>query len=138
MIKFTEVVFHNSETLIYFRMHMSLLLILYDPPYGSERSYNGLRLALALKKEDAEYQVNVFLIGDAVSCAVLGQKTPNRFYNIERMIRALVTKKVEIKLCGGCLDARGIDESAIISRTKRSNMSELAKWTLEADKVITF
>jgi uncharacterized protein involved in oxidation of intracellular sulfur len=62
---------------------MSLLLILNDPPYGTERSYNGLRLALALKKEDADRQVNVFLIGDAVSCAVSGQKTPDSYYNLE-------------------------------------------------------
>jgi uncharacterized protein involved in oxidation of intracellular sulfur len=117
---------------------MSVLLILNDSAYGTERSYNGLRLAIALKKEDAEQEVNVFLIGDAVSCVVSGQKTPDGYYNLERMIRALVTKKVEIKLCGGCLDARGLDESALISGTKRSNMGELAKWTLEADKVITF
>ena len=67
-----------------------------------------------------------------------GQKTPDGFYNLERMIRALVTKKVEINLCGGCLDVRGIDESSLISGTKRSSMNQLAKWTPEADEVITF
>ena len=82
--------------------------------------------------------MNVSLIGDAVSCAVSGQKTPDGYYNLERMICALVTKKAEIKLCGGCLDARGIDESSLISGTKRSSMSELARWNLEAEKVITF
>jgi uncharacterized protein involved in oxidation of intracellular sulfur len=117
---------------------MSLLLILNDPPYGTERSYNGLRLALALKKEDVERQINIFLIGDAVSCAVSGQKTPDGYYNLERMIHALVTKKVEFKCCGGCLDARGINEGLLISGVQRSSMSELASWTLESDKVISF
>jgi uncharacterized protein involved in oxidation of intracellular sulfur len=31
---------------------MNILLILNDPPYGTERSYNGLRLAGALAKRE--------------------------------------------------------------------------------------
>ncbi len=65
---------------------MSILLILNDPPYGTERSYNGLRLAMALKKENPDVSVNIFLIGDAVSCAMSGQKTPDGYYNLERMV----------------------------------------------------
>ena len=117
---------------------MSILLILNDPPYGTERSYNGLRLAMALKKENPDTTVNVFLIGDAVSCAVSGQKTPDGYYNIERMIRALTTKKVSISCCGSCLDARGLKEEFLISGIERGTMSILAKWTLESENVISF
>ena len=117
---------------------MSILLILNDPPYGTERSYNGLRLAMALKKETPDTTVNVFLIGDAVSCAVSGQKTPDGYYNIERMVRALITKKVSISCCGSCLDARGLKEEFLISGIERGTMSILAKWTLESDNVISF
>lgn len=117
---------------------MSVLLILNDPPYGTERSYNGLRLAVALKKENFNADVNVFLVGDAVSCAVSGQKTPDGYYNLERMIRALVTKKVSIKCCGVCIDARGLKEEFLVSGVERGSMSDLAKWSLESDKVITF
>jgi uncharacterized protein involved in oxidation of intracellular sulfur len=117
---------------------MSLLLILNDPPYGTERSYNGLRLAIALKKENPEFAVNVFLIGDAVACAVSGQKTPDSFYNLERMIRSLLTKKVAIMCCGTCLDARGLNEESLVSGVKRGRMSDLAKWSLESEKSITF
>jgi len=46
---------------------MKILLILNDPPYGTERSYNGLRLAKALARKDAE--VTLFLMVDAVRCA---------------------------------------------------------------------
>ena len=117
---------------------MNLLLILNDPPYGTERSYNGLRLGMALKKENPEHQVNIFLIGDAVSCAISGQKTPEGYYNLERMIRALVTKKVNIKCCGTCLNARGLNEEVLVSGVKRGSMSDLAEWTAMSDKVITF
>jgi uncharacterized protein involved in oxidation of intracellular sulfur len=62
------------------------LLILNDAPYGTERSYNGMRLANALGKDEGD-EVRVFLIGDAVSCAKRDQKTPNGFYNLERMLK---------------------------------------------------
>jgi DsrE/DsrF-like family len=43
---------------------MKALIVLNDPPYGNERSYNGLRLANALaKREDVE--LRVFPMGDA-------------------------------------------------------------------------
>lgn len=117
---------------------MNFLLILNDPAYGTERSYNGLRLAMALKKERPEDTVRVFLIGDAVTCAVSGQKTPDGYYNLERMIRALVGKSVDIKCCGACIDARGLDESSLVAGVKRGTMSDLAKWTAASDEVITF
>ena len=63
-------------------------IILNDGPYGTERSYNGLRLAMAMAKADSPVQV--FLMADAVACAVKGQKTPNGFYNIERMLKSLL------------------------------------------------
>ncbi|MBY8998551.1 MAG: DsrE family protein [Candidatus Thorarchaeota archaeon] len=115
-----------------------LLIILNDPPYGTERSYNGLRLAMTLKKAYPDLKVNVFLLGDAGSCAVAGQKTPDGYYNLERMIRAIVTKKVSVICCGTCLDARGLSDDYLVTRVKRSTIGDLGKWTVEADKVVTF
>ena len=65
------------------------LFILNDPPYGTERSYNGLRLAGSLAKREGE-EIRVFLIGDASSCAKRGQKVPNGFYKLENMLRAVL------------------------------------------------
>ncbi len=129
---------HNSNIKYIYCLSMSILLILNDPAYGTERSYNGLRLAMALKKENPHEKVNIFLIGDAVSCVVSDQKTPDGYYNLERMIRALVTKKVSISCCGTCLDARGLKEESLVSGVERGTMSTLAKWALECEKVITF
>jgi len=66
---------------------MNVLMILNDPPYGTERSYNALRLAGALAKRDGE-EVKVFLMGDAVGCAMANQKLPEGYYHIDRMILA--------------------------------------------------
>lgn len=114
---------------------MSILIILNDPPYGTERSYNGLRLAMALAKNDAT--ITVFLLADAVACAKRGQKLPDGYYNIERMIKS-VSRKGEVLLCGTCMDARGIADEEIIEGTSRSTMDELVKHTLESDKVLVF
>jgi len=66
---------------------MKHLIILNDPPYGTERCYNGLRLAHALFKSDADAEVTIFLMADSVVCAKKGQKTPDGYYNVERMLK---------------------------------------------------
>ncbi len=65
------------------------LLIINDGPYGSERPYNALRLAMNLVKREAVH-VRVFLMGDGVQCAIKGQQTPQGYYNIERMFTAVM------------------------------------------------
>ena len=69
----------------------SYLFIINDAPYGSERPYNALRLANNLCKRE-RVEVHVFLTGDGVLCARKGQKTPEGYYNIERMIKFLASK----------------------------------------------
>jgi uncharacterized protein involved in oxidation of intracellular sulfur len=112
-------------------------VILNGPPYGDERSYNGLRLAGSLsKRPDAE--VRVFLLGDAVGCAVAGQKLPDGYYHLDRMIQAVVRHGAEVGCCGSCLDARGIRDELLVEGARRSSLEELTDWTTWADRVLTF
>ncbi len=67
------------------------LFIINDSPYGSERPYNALRLALNLVKR-ADASLRVFLMGDGVNCAIAGQKTPEGYYNVERMLKSLAKR----------------------------------------------
>lgn len=46
---------------------MKILFLLNDPPHGTERSYNGLRLAKSLQKNSDELEVTIFLMADAVN-----------------------------------------------------------------------
>jgi len=111
-------------------------IIINDPPYGSERPYNALRLANSLiKKEDI--RVKVFLMGDAVTCAGRGQKTPDGYYNIERMLKPVV-RRGRVLLCGTCMDARGMKEENIAEGCKRSTLDELTDLTISSDKVLVF
>ena len=116
---------------------MKTLFILNDPAYGTERSYNGLRLAGSLAGRD-DSEVRVFLIGDAVTCAMANQKVPDGYYHLDRMVEALARHGGEIGCCGTCLDARGIDDSALTKGARRSTLDELTESTVWADKVITF
>ena len=116
---------------------MKLLFILNDPPYGSERTYNGLRLArTAVHKAGVE--VRVFLIGDAVAAAKNGQKVPAGYYNVGGMLDGVIRHGGVVGICGSCIDARGIGESELVAGASRSSMDELAGWTLDADKVLVF
>lgn len=117
---------------------MKGLFILNDPPYGTERCYNALRLAHALLKTDAETEVIVFLMADAVIAARAGQKTPDGYYNVERMLKRVLTGKGQVLLCGTCMDARGMSDDGVIGGERHSTMDELSAAILAADKVLAF
>ena len=65
-----------------------LTIILNEAPYGSEKSWNGLRLASTCASEGMT--VNVFLMGDSVTAAKAGQSTPEGYYNMAKMLESLI------------------------------------------------
>ncbi len=113
---------------------MKILIILNDPPYGTERSYNGLRMAKALYEEA---EVTLFLMADAVNCARKGQKVPEGFYNLELMIQSVV-RHGRVLMCGTCMNARGLQDEDTVEGTQRSTIKALAAETIAADKVLVF
>jgi uncharacterized protein involved in oxidation of intracellular sulfur len=115
---------------------MKTLMILNDAPYGSERTYNGLRLAGSLARKGAE--LRLFLMGDAVGTAKAGQKVPSGYYNAATMLGSVIRHGGTVGVCGSCIEARGIGESELLQGACRSSMDELTAWTLEADKVLVF
>jgi len=118
---------------------MKALIIINDPPYGTENAYNALRIANQLGrdyKEDVE--IRIFLMADAATCALAGQDTPDGFYNIARMLKLSVSKGAKVKICGTCAAARGIKEAEFVKGTELSTMEELAEWIVTSDKVMTF
>ena len=114
-----------------------VLIIVNNPAYGADETYNAIRLAAALSRRE-EAGVSVFLMGDAVTCAVAGQRTPDGYYVLDRMLRSFARHGGRIACCGTCLDARGLTEGSLIDEAARSTMDELADWTLESDQVLVF
>ena len=114
-----------------------ILIIINDAPYGTEKAYNALRMAKTLQKEH-NVDVKIFLLADAVTCGLPNQKTPNGYYNIEKMLKLVIKRGAEVKSCGGCSEARGIDKIKFIEGVELSNMKEFAQWTVDCDKVLVF
>ena len=117
---------------------MKVLFILNDAPYGSEKVYNALRLAMKLQQEHAGSEIRIFLMADAVTAALPGQTTPQGYYNVERMFKAVVNKGGQVKVCGTCAEGRGIHKLGLIEGAEISTMSQLAQWVADSEKVLTF
>jgi len=117
---------------------MKFLLILNDPPYGTERVYNGLRLATNILAKHDEAEVSLFLMGDAASASKSGQQTPNGYYNVERMLANVLRRGGAVMVCGTCMDARGLTDVELVQGASRSTMDELTEMTVNADKVLVF
>lgn len=63
-------------------------------------SYNALRLVQALINKELAAQLTAFLMADAVLAAKAQQKTPDGYYNVERMLKRVVASKGVLLLCG--------------------------------------
>jgi uncharacterized protein involved in oxidation of intracellular sulfur len=113
------------------------LFVLNDPPYGTERSYNALRLAGALSKRKGE-EVRIFLLGDAAGCARARQKVPDGSCDIEVVLRTAARNGVEVGACGTCMDARGLDDGTLAEGARRGTLEQLADWTQWADRTLAF
>ena len=117
---------------------MKVLIIINDAPYGTEKVYNALRLVMTLQKEHADVEVNIFLMADAVTSTLPRQFTPQGYYNTEKMLKAVIEKGGQVKVCGVCSEARGITGLDLIKGVELSTMADLAQWVVESDRVITF
>lgn len=117
---------------------MKILFIINDAPYGSEKAYNALRMGIQTFQSDPQAEVRIFLMADAATAALPGQKSPDGYYNIERMLKIILKKGGQVKICGSCAEARGIKELPLIEGAEISTMKELVEWTLDSDHVLTF
>ncbi|TVR76614.1 MAG: hypothetical protein EA409_13150 [Saprospirales bacterium] len=117
---------------------MKALIIINDAPYGSEKAFNALRIANQLNKDHPKTEVAIFLMADAVNCAIPNQTTPNGYYNIERMLKISTRNGSRLLLCGSCLEARGLKGIELLSNSQISTMAELTREIMESDKVLTF
>ena len=114
-----------------------VLIIANGAAYGSESLFNALRLAIAIKEQDSQVPMNVFLMSDAVVAGLRGQQ-PKEGYNLKQMLEILLAQKTDIKLCKTCTDGRGMTGLPLIDGVEIGTLVELAEWTLSADKVLTF
>ena len=115
----------------------SIVIIASGAAYGSESLFNSLRLAIALREQDERVALKLFLMSDAVTAGLRGQR-PAEGYNIQQMLEILTAQGVPVKLCKTCTDGRGITALALADGVAVGTLVELAQWTLAANKVLTF
>ena len=111
-----------------------IVIVANGAAYGSESLFNSLRLAIALREKESDLALQIFLMSDAVTAGLKGQK-PAEGYNIQQILTA---QNVPVKLCKTCTDGRGITTLPLIEGVEIGTLVELAEWTLTADKVLTF
>ena len=115
----------------------NIVIIANGAVYGSESLFNSLRLAIALREQDESLTLRLFLMSDAVTAGLRGQR-PAEGYNIQQMLEILTAQGVPVKLCKTCTDGRGITDLPLADGVTVGTLVELAQWTLAADKVLTF
>ena len=115
----------------------SVVLIANGAAYGHESLFNALRLAIALKEQQSNLDLRLFLMSDAVVAGLAGQQ-PHEGYHLQQMLEILTAQNVPVKLCKTCTDGRGITGLPLIDGVEIGTLVELAEWTLSADKVLTF
>lgn len=114
-----------------------IVIVANGAAYGRESLFNSLRLAIALREQQSELDLRLFLMSDAVTAGLRGQK-PAEGYNIQQMLEILTAQQVPVKLCKTCADGRGVSGLPLIDGVEIGTLVELARWTLLADKVLTF
>jgi uncharacterized protein involved in oxidation of intracellular sulfur len=117
---------------------MKMLYILNDAPYGLEKTYNALRIVMAIQKEHPETEIHIYLMADSVFAALKNQVTPSGYYNIERMLSSVIQKGGEVRICTTCLQARGLFDAELIDGTEFGTLKHLSDWMINDDKVIVF
>ncbi len=113
------------------------LFIFNDSPHGSQRAYNGLRLAASLSRKTGS-ATRVFLLGDGVICALMGLQPAHADYNPQELLRQIAANGAEVHACSTCMEARGLSESSMLAEVKRSTMDTLTQWVEDAEKVLNF
>ena len=117
-------------------MAVDVLIVINDAPYGTEKAYNALRLAVSLQSR--EDTVKVFLMADGVFCAIPKQETPSGYYNIGEMLTRVLSKGGRVAACGSCMKARGLAIEALMRGVEQGSMSLLSEWTEGCDVVHSF
>ncbi|MFB2683288.1 DsrE/DsrF/TusD sulfur relay family protein [Shewanella mangrovisoli] len=115
----------------------NILIVAHASPYGTEKLFNSLRIALALKDQtEQQIDLKIFLMSDAVFGALKHQTTPDLSYNLQQMFEILSAQQVPILLCKTCAQARGVNPDMLLEGAEIGTLQDLTRWTLAADKVM--
>jgi len=102
----------------------------------AKRAWNALRLAMAMMTKGVK--VNIFLLEDGVTVAKKGQRPPEGYYNLEKMLAQLVQNGAKVRVCNTCLQARGLSQNDLVSGVEAGKILDLVEWIKESKSVLSF
>jgi len=114
----------------------TVTILITEAAYGKEKAWNALRLAMAMMVKDVK--VNIFLIEDGVTVAKKGQRPPEGYYNLEKMLAELVQNGAKVRACSTCLQARGLSQSDLVQGVEAGKLLDLVQWVKESKSVLSF
>ena len=117
-------------------MGQDVLIVINDAPYGTEKAYNALRLAIALQARGDS--VKMFLMADGVFCGLPRQELPPGYYNINEMLGRVLSKGGRVAACGSCMKARGLAVEGLVKGVEQGSMAVLSEWTEGCSKTHSF
>jgi len=115
---------------------VTVTIIINEAAYGKERAWNALRLAMAMMVKDTK--VNIFLLEDGVTVAKKGQRPPEGYYNLEKMLIELVQNGAKVRVCSTCLQARGLIQNDLVPGVEAGKLLDLVQWVKESKSVLSF
>jgi uncharacterized protein involved in oxidation of intracellular sulfur len=118
------------------KLVQTVLIVINGAPYGSEKACNTLRLAIALQARNAG--VKIFLMADAVFCALPKQEAPQEYYKIGEMLSRVISNGAEVAACGSCMKARGLAKDGLLKGAECGSMAMFSEWTESCDMVPSF
>jgi len=114
----------------------TVTIVINEAAYGKEGAWNALRLAMAMMVK--EMKVNIFLLEDGVTVAKKGQRPPEGYYNLEKMLAELVRNDTKVRACSTCLQARGLSQNDLVPGLEAGKLLDLVQWVKESKSVLSF
>jgi len=110
-------------------------VVISEAPYGREKAYTALRFAISSLVDG--HEVNLFLVQDGVFVGLNGQG-PKQFPNHFELLKSFIEEGGKLRICGVCIDARGVNKDDLIDGAEVVGMHEFVEWVAESEKVLMF
>ena len=110
-------------------------VVISESPYGREKPYTALRFALSSLVD--EHNVNLFLVQDGVFVG-LKEQAPKQYPNHFELLETFLEEGGKLRVCGVCINARGVSQEDLIDGAEVVGMHEFVDWVAESGNVLMF
>ena len=112
-----------------------MAIMIFEGPYGREKTYTALRFALTALLD--EHEVTVILIQDGVFTGKKAQN-PADYPNLLEYLENAIEEGLKVIACGVCCNARGIKQEDLVNKITIVGMHEIVQAVAESNQTITF